>query len=168
MKRRTLLAVGVGTGALLALAGGTLALLKPGLQEGRLSPGGRAMFAAVASAVLAGLLPADAGARSRALDAHLQRLDLTIAGMPPAVQAEIAELVTLLASPPGRLALAGLRPDWPQAGDEEVRAMLQGLRTSSLALRQQVYHALRNLTNAAWFADRSTWAAIGYPGPRAI
>ena len=88
--------------------------------------------------------------------------------MPPAVQAEIAELVTLLASPPGRLALAGLRPDWPQAGDEEVRAMLQGLRTSSLALRQQVYHALRNLTNAAWFVDRSTWAAIGYPGPRTI
>lgn len=87
MKRRTLLAVGVGTGALLALAGGTLALLEPGLQDGRLSPGGRAMFAAVASAVLAGLLPADAAERTRALNAHLQRLDLTIAGMPPAVQA---------------------------------------------------------------------------------
>lgn len=168
MKRRTLLLVGVGTGTLLALAGGTLALLEPGLQQGRLSPGGRAVFAAVARGVLATLLPADAVAKSQALDAQLGRLDDTIAAMPPAVQGEIAELVTLLASPPGRLALAGLRSDWPQASEAEIRAMLQDLRTSRLALRQQVYHALRNLTNGAWFADRSSWAAIGYPGPLAI
>jgi hypothetical protein len=46
--------------------------------------------------------------------------------------------------------------------------MLQGLRTSSLSLRQQVYHALRDLTNAAWFADAAAWSAIGYPGQRAV
>ena len=40
------------------------------------------------------------------------------------------------------------------------------MRESSLALRQQAFHALRDITNASYFADRSTWAAIGYPGPR--
>ncbi|RPI00120.1 MAG: hypothetical protein EHM68_00020 [Lysobacterales bacterium] len=168
MKRRTVLAVGVGTGALLALAGGTLALLKPGLQGGRLSPAGRDLFAAVARAVLADLLPADAAAREQATQAHLQRLDATIAGVPPAVQAEIDELVSLLASAPGRLGLAGLGIDWAQASTDDVQATLQRLRTSSLALRQQIYHALRNLTNAAWFADAAAWPAIGYPGPRAV
>ncbi|MBE0549039.1 MAG: hypothetical protein IH627_15600 [Rubrivivax sp.] len=168
MKRRTLLIVGAGAGTLLALAGGTLALLSPGLQQGRLSTGGREMFAAVARGVLADLLPADSAARAQAIQAHLRRLDETIAGLPPALQAEINELVTLLASTPGRLVLAGLRPDWPQASAAELQAMLQGLRVSSLQLRQQLYHALRNLTNAAYFADASTWPAIGYPGPNPV
>jgi len=168
MKRRTLLAVGLGAGTLLALAGGALALLRPGLSGGRLTPAGREVFAAVARAVLDGLLPADEVAREQAVQAHLARLDATIAGMPPALQAEIDELATLLASAPGRLALTGLSGAWPQAGVAEVQAMLQRLRTSSLSLRQQVYHALRNLTNGAYFADASTWPAIGYPGPRPV
>ena len=168
MKRRTLLLLGVGTGTLLALAGGTLALLSPGLVQGRLSMAGREMFSAVARGVLADLLPSEPAARIRAIQGHLQRLDDTIAGLPPALQAEINELVTLLTSMPGRLGLAGLHADWPQASEAELQAMLQDLRVSSLALRQQLYHALRNLTNAAYFADASTWQAIGYPGPNPV
>lgn len=168
MKRRTLLTVGAGAGILLALAGGTIALLKPGLQQGRLSAGGREMFAAVATGVLGDLLPAEAGARAAALDGHLKRLDDTIAGLPPALQAEIDELVTLLSAAPGRVALAGLRPGWSQASVAELQDMLRGLQTSSLLLRQQLFHALRNLSNAAYFADASTWPAIGYPGPMPV
>lgn len=168
MKRRTLLAVGVGTGTLLALGGGLLALLRPGLHEGRLTPAGREMFASVARGVLDGILPTEESARAAAIEAHLGRLDGTIGGLPPALQAEINELVTLLASAPGRLALTGLATDWPQASMADVQAMLQGLRVSSLQLRQQLYHALRNLTNASYFADASTWPAIGYPGPRPV
>ena len=37
-----------------------------------------------------------------------------------------------------------------------------------LALRQQAYHALRDLTNAAHYADPQIWALMGYPGPRAV
>ena len=33
---------------------------------------------------------------------------------------------------------------------------------------QQAYQALRDLTNAAWFADPEAWSAIGYPGPQAV
>lgn len=168
MKRRTLLVVGAGVGSLLALAGGALLMLGPGLQGGRLSPAGRELFAAVARGVLGDLLPGEAAARTQALQAHLGRLDDAIGGLPPAVQREINELVTLLASAPGRLALTGLTRDWVQASDAEIRATLQRLRESSLAVRQQLYHALRNLTNGAYFADASTWPAIGYPGPRPV
>jgi len=168
MKRRTLLAVGLGVGTLLALAGGTLALLQPGLQGGRLTPAGRELFAAVARGVLDDLLPADAAARERAVASHLKRLDDTIAGMPPSLQREIDELVTLLVAAPGRRAMTGLGVDWAEADVADIQATLQRLRTSSLSLRQQVYHALRNLTNGAYFADAGIWPAIGYPGPRPV
>ena len=39
------------------------------------------------------------------------------------------------------------------------------MRTSSLALRQQAYHALRDLTNAAYFADPQSWSAAGLSRP---
>lgn len=168
MKRRTLLAVGVGTGVMLALGGALVGSVRSGLNDGRLSVAGREVFAAVARVVLADLLPADAAARAAAIDAHLDRVDATIAGLSPPLQSEIAELVTLLATPPGRLALTGLTSDWADAGDAELQRTMQNLRTSSLQVRQQVFHALRNLTNGAWFADPSTWAAIGYPGQRPV
>ena len=168
MQRRRLLQVGVLTAGLLVAAGAGLALLRPGVRDGRFTPEARLAFAAVAAAVLDGLLPAAAGARDAALQAHLQRLDATLAGLPPALQAEVGELATLLATAPSRLALTGLGMSWETASTAEVQARLQALRTSSLALRQQVYHALRDLTNAAYFADASAWTAIGYPGPRTL
>ena len=42
------------------------------------------------------------------------------------------------------------------------------MRVSGVSLREQAYHALRDLTNAAWFAERSTWSALGYDGPVAV
>lgn len=168
MRRRTLLTVGVTASALLALAGGGLALMKPGLDaDGRLAPAGRAVFAAVARAVLDGLLPAPPD-DSAALDALLGRLDATLQGLPPALQAEVGEMLTLLAAAPGRLVLTGLRDDWATADTAAVAGMLEGLRQSSLDLRQQLYRALRDLANAAWFADPVAWALIGYPGPMKV
>jgi len=168
MQRRTLLKLGAGSAAVLALAGGGLALLRPGLSQGRLSAAGREVFHAVARAVLDGALPSDDRARAVALEAHLQRLDETVAAFPPATQSELSQLLALLASTPGRLGLARLRPAWPDADVVEVQQALQGMRTSSLALPQQAYHALRDLTNAAYFADAATWSQLGYPGPRAV
>jgi hypothetical protein len=42
------------------------------------------------------------------------------------------------------------------------------MRDSSLALRQQAYHALRDLTNGGYFADAAPWAVMGYPGQRPV
>jgi hypothetical protein len=168
MQRRTLIKVGAIGGAVLALGGGALALLRPGWAEGRLTPAGRELFGAVARSVLDGLLPEPAGERAAVLEAHLDRLQATIAGLPAPVQAELAELSALLLHPVGRLAFTGMGSDWAKADPAELRAALQGLRDSRLALKQQAYHALRDLTNGAYFADPATWGAIGYPGPMKI
>jgi hypothetical protein len=166
MQRRSLLKLGIGAAAVLAVAGGGIALLRPGIEGQRLAPAGREVFAAVARAVLDGVLPSDAAAQSRAVQAHLERLDVTIAAFPAATRAELSQLLALLGSAAGRIGLAGLRSNWPNASVEQLQQSLQSMRTASLALRQQAYHALRDLTNAAYFADASTWPAMGYAGPR--
>jgi hypothetical protein len=169
MKRRSLFKLGLAGAAVLVLAGGGLALWQRGLTaEGKLTAAGRAVFDALARAILDGSLPTDAAARRAALDAHLLRVDAAIAAFPPAVRGELADLLGLLASAPGRLTFAGLAADWPEASVAELQAMLEGWRFSSLALRQQAYHALRELTNAAYYADPQAWAALGYPGPVAV
>lgn len=168
MQRRTLLKLGFGGAVVLAAAGGGLALLKPGLEGTRLGADGRAIFGAVARAVLDGMLPTTDAARQAAVQAHLGRLDDTIGMLAPATRAELSQLVALLGSLPGRKWLAGLDADWTDASPAQVQAALQSMRTSTTSLRQQAYHALRDLTNAAYFADPATWSAIGYPGPRVL
>jgi hypothetical protein len=124
------------------------------------------MLNAVARAVLGTLLPADAATSDATLAGHLKRLQDAIAGMPPNMQSEVDELLAIVASAPGRRALVGLSSPWSSATSPEVVAALQNMRLSSLSIRQQAYHALRDLTNAAYFADSTSWAAIGYFGPK--
>ena len=168
MQRRTLLTVGLVAGTLLALVGGALALMQPARRDGKLGRAARLAMTAVARAVLGPLLPQAAEAQATALQAHVGRVEAAIAGLPPSLQNEVDELLTIVASAPGRLALVGLADDWHSASDAQVTLALQGMRESSLALRQQAFHALRDISNGAYFADESTWRAIGYPGPRVL
>lgn len=171
MQRRSWLKGGVVAGAVLALGGGAVALWRPGWSAGRLTPAGRELFEVIARVVLEGLLPDAAAAPAAyraAMQAHLERVDATIAAFAPSIQAEIAELTALLLHPAGRYLLTGLGSDWSRAEMPALRQAMQGLRESRLALRQQAYHALRDLSNGAYFAGPETWPAIGYPGPRAV
>lgn len=168
MKRRRLLQLGLGTAVVLAVAGGSMALVQPGLQNGALTARSRAIFSAVALAVLDGSLPAEPAARAAALKAHLDRVNTTILGLPPAVQKELSLLLALLGTAAGRVAMTGLGRDWSEAAPSQVQAALQSMRLSSIAARQQVYLALRELTNGAYFADPSTWPLLHYPGPNPI
>lgn len=168
MRRRTLLKVGLASGALLAVAGGFLAMVQPARRDGRLTETGRAIFSSLAPAILAGLLPAEPVARRAAIDGFLARVEAAIAGMPPAMQAEVDELLTIAGSAAGRLGLVGLTSAWEAASAPQIQAALIGMRDSSLALRQQAYHALRDLTNGSYFSGESTWAVLGYPGPKAV
>ncbi len=168
MQRRTLIKLGVAGGLLMAAAGALVSVVVPARRAGRFTPEARALLDALARAVLAGMLPTAPADERRALDGLVMRLEDTVQAMPPHLQAELDELYTLAASPPGRRALVGLATPWSAASTAEVTLALQAMRDSSLALRQQAYHALRDLTNAAYFADRSTWAALGYPGQRPV
>lgn len=168
MQRRSLLKLGVGATVALVVVGGGIALLRPGLAHGRLTAAGREVFEAIARAVLDGSLPDEPARRVEALQAHLQRLDGVLSAFPAATQAELSQLLAILAAAPGRAALAGLHVAWPRANTAQLQSALQGMRLSSLAPRQQAYHALRDLTNAAYYADPQAWPLMGYPGPRTL
>jgi hypothetical protein len=169
MQRRTLLGLGVAGGALLALAGAGVAwMYEAAWRDGHLLPAGRRVLAGVARAVLDGTLPAEPRVQSAAIEAHLNRMQALIQAMPPHTQAEVADLLAVLALPPSRWALCGLSSPWETAAVNEVQSALQSMRRSSLLVRRQAYGALRDLTHAAYFADASTWPLLRYPGPRAI
>lgn len=165
MRRRTWLALGAFSAAALAVGGGTIAAFAPGLADSKLTAAGREVFAASARALLDGSLPAEPRARALALGALLERIDGLVANLPPHAQGELAQLLALLGSGPGRRAFAGLATPWPDAGTREIQASLQAMRVSGLALRQQAYLALHDIVGAAYFADPATWRQLGYPGP---
>lgn len=176
MQRRRLLTLGLGSAAILAVAGGGLlatGVARPGLLSlgnapPTFSPGAQAVMAAVGRAVLQGSLPAEPVAQAKAVEGLLNRLQDLVRALPPATQGELSQLLGLLASAPGRLGLAGLSVAWPEATATDVQAALTGMRFSSLALRQQAYHALHDLTSGAYFSAPDTWATLGYEGPRRI
>ncbi len=165
MRRRTLLTLGTISAAALMLAGGALALLQPGLHEGRLSASGRRVFSGASRALLDGSLPAGAQALHAALGGLLDRVDALVAALPPHSQAELSQLLAVLASAAGRRALAGISQPWDSASVADIQQGLQAMRVSGLALRQQAYHALHDIVACAYVADPGTWGQLGYPGP---
>jgi hypothetical protein len=168
MQRRSLLKLGVGSAVLLAAAGGLVAMLQPGLRQGRLASAGREVFSSVGRAILTGTLPADQGAAKVAINGLLDRIDGLTANLPPHAQVELSQLLGLLATAAGRRGVAGLSSSWADAPVTEVQQALQGMRLSSVSLRQQAYQALHDIAGGAYFADASTWPALGYPGPTKI
>lgn len=163
MRRRTLLKVGLAGGAILVVAGGAVLIRRRRAPDAAADPGTRIVLRSVMPALLAEALPADPAARARALEGALRRSLATIAALPPATRAELGKLFSLLASAPGRW-LAGI-DDWESASVGEVDAFLQRWRTHSFDLFQAGYHALHDLVLGPYYADASTWDAIGYPGP---
>ena len=169
MQRRTLLKLGLTSAAVLVVAGGAASRWQPGLQaDASLSPGGREVFLAIGRGVLDKSLPQETDARQVALDGLLGRIDTLVQALPPHAQAELSQLLSVLASAPGRLALAGLRQPWAQASVADLQQALQDMRLSALALRQQAYGALHDIATGAYFADAATWPLLGYPGPMEI
>lgn len=168
MQRRTLLKLGVTASAVLLIAGGAAALIQPGLTQGLLSASARTVFSAVSSAVLDKTLPAEPVARQAAMEGLLARIDILISALPPHAQDELSQLLSVLASAGGRRALAGLATPWTDASVAEVQTALQGMRLSSLTLRQQAYAALHDITAGAYFSEPASWALLGYPGPTRI
>lgn len=169
MQRRTWLKLGAVSAAVLIVAGGTVALLEPGLQPvGRLSPGAQDVFTSVARAILDGTLPREPAERQAALAGLIERIDALVQALAPHAQAELSQLLGILGTGVGRRALAGLAADWRSASVAEVQQALQSMRASRLALRLQSYQALHDIVGAAYFSDASTWPTLGYPGPLKI
>ena len=168
MQRRTLLKLGATSAVLLAVIGSTAALIQPGLVSSTLTSAGREVFRAISLGVLDKTLPVQAAAKDVALTALLARIDGLIAALPLHTQTELSQLLSILVSGLGRRALAGLDTPWATATATDIQAALQGMRLSSLAVRQQAYAAVHEITASAYFSEPGTWPMLGYPGPLVI
>jgi hypothetical protein len=163
LSRRSVLKVGLFGALTLALIGGLYRATREQPVEERfvLDGAARSALAAIIPVMLADAIPQTASsvelAVGRVLDA--------IAGLPLATQAEIQDLFSLLTLGPARRFLAGLPDDWTHARTDDVAGFLQRWREHRFALLQSAYHALHDLITGSWYADESTWASIGYPGP---
>jgi len=125
----------------------------------------RAALEAIIPAVLAGALPTDASRRAAAVPATIAHVHAAILGLPLATQKEVQDLFGLLSLAPARRLLTGIADGWESASVGQVTAFLQTWRVHRLGLLRSAYQALHDLVLGAWYADPSSWAAIGYPGP---
>jgi hypothetical protein len=168
MQRRSFLKLGIASAAVLAIGGGAIALIKPGLVDGKLSPTARTVMAKVSQAMLFGTLPTEPAALQATTQAILARTDAFLSGLPVHVIAELDQLLGLLASSPGRRFLAGVTNSWEEATTAEVGAALQAMRTSGTELRVQAYQGLHDIVCVPYFSGEESWAILGYPGPVSV
>lgn len=171
INRRQFLQAGIGGGALLLaarLAYGPFAP-DPGFSAGNahaftvLDDKAKAAIAAIANAMLGSMLPADN--REQALREAVIGVDIAIAGLPLAVQQEVADLLKLLTLPLTRRLLVGVAAPWQQASSEDIAHFLNRWRYSSFTLLRSGYQALHQIIYAAWYGNPHSWTAIGYSGP---
>jgi hypothetical protein len=161
--RRSFLKAGIFGALALAAAGGIYRMTRTPESPGRfvLDDKIRSALTAIIPAIL------DGAVRPGTPDvpAAIERTHAAILGLPLATQKEIQDLFALLTLGPTRRFLAGVPDDWPQAKKEDVTAFLQSWRQHRISMLQAAYQALHDLVTGPWYADDSTWQAIGYPGP---
>lgn len=158
--RRQLLKTGVAGSLLLACSGW---LNSAGVRA--FTAAEREMLAAIADAMLDGVLPRNREQRALLLATTVDGVGRVVNALSAATQREISELFGLLVLAPGRWVLAGVSTSWRNASREEVRDFLETWRFSRIALLQSAYAALHDLCYGAWYAQPASWEAIGYPGP---
>ena len=170
ISRRTFIAVGIVGAFALATAGWLKGPHAPpsGLRRRTLDADAEAILGAVVPVLLDGALPEAREARQQMIAETLTSIDIAIAGLPQAAQAELSQLFALLALPPVRLGLARITAPWTSAAPADVRLCLDRFRESSWSLQRAAYDALHQLTFAAWYGNPQTWPAIGYAGPPSI
>jgi hypothetical protein len=167
VNRRRFLKTGAIGGALL-VAGGAWVVWRDIRQGDASSPSHDRVadiIAAVAPILLAGALSPDFHQRTHDIGRVVDGVKAIVAGFPPTVQRELADLFRLLDIGAARRWLAGVSAEWPAADPREVGAFLERWRHSRIALLQSAYFALHDLVFGAWYADAATWPVIGYPGP---
>lgn len=161
--RRTFLKVGLIGAIALAAAGGLYRATTASTPPDKFILDGKAKSAlgAIIGVMLKDAMPPT----TQATEAAIARVQAAIAGLPLVTQKEIQDLFGLLTLGPTRRFLVGIPDEWQDAKPADVAAFLQSWRVHRFAMLQGAYHALHDLILGGWYADESTWAAIGYTGP---
>jgi hypothetical protein len=162
--RRRFLQVGIA-GAAILIAGRALYRSPRPTTYRFLDEDGAELIGALAPIVLAGAVPKEGAARAAAIREVVEAFDQVVAGLSPAVRAELHDLFGLLGFAPMRIALAGLWSPWREADENAIAGFLQRWRSSRFDLLRAGYQALTQLLQAAWYGNPLAWGAIGYPGP---
>lgn len=164
--RRQFIQVGIAGGVLFAAARWldrpAAVAAAPGYQF--LDPQTAAVTAALVPVVLAGALPTEAVARTRAIEETTSAFDRAVAGLSPSVRKEVDELFSLLRFAPARLMFTGLWEPVEESSPEDIAAFLNKWRRSRFEIQRAGYQAVTQLLQAAWYGNPASWAAIGYPG----
>ncbi|OEZ57641.1 twin-arginine translocation signal domain-containing protein [Duganella sp. HH105] len=165
--RRSFLKIGAAAAITLAAGGAIYRLAHPPALPHPFTLDGeaKAVLAAIVPTMLGPVLPAEPAARAAAVEDAMARTLAAIHGLPLSTQKEVQDLFGLLALGPARRLLAGVSGSWAQAAPEQVAAFLQSWRHHRLAMLQTAYLALHDLILGPWYAEPSSWTAIGYPGP---
>jgi hypothetical protein len=164
LKRRDLLRLGAFAPAMLALsnlpvaAQAALAADAPG--EPWLDPADADLLLAVMERMVDTGLPDAPSPREVGALASAERV---LAALDPAVATQVVRALWLVDWWPAlvELRFARFRSLPPELRD----ASLDGWRTSGIALRRQVFYALRNLSMLCYWSRDPTWKLIGYGGP---
>ena len=173
--RRQFIQAGIAGGALLACvrwldqAGNAWAAGNDGTaSRGALEPRSLEVIRALVPVVLAGALPAQPAEHAKAVEETVEAFNRAVAGLAPAIQEEIAQMLSLLSFAPTRMAMTGITSSWREAGGAEITAFLEDWRHSRFELKRAGYRALTQLIQGAWFDNPLAWRLIGYPGPPQI
>ena len=174
LTRRELIRTGVAGALVFALADcahsatpGALPFADPDYDYKQLSSDDRVLIAAIAPAMLAGVLPqGEAGAH--AIEMVVRGVDVAIAGLAPSPQAEVHQLFGLLEFGLTRALAAGIWSSWEDAGTPAIADFLSRWRYSGISMFRSGYQALHQLFMASWYGNDASWARIGYPGPPKI
>lgn len=166
IRRRTVLAGGL-VGAVVLAFGGVGVALQPGqLRAARgtlqvLDARSFSVLAAVADRVCPG-----GGGLPSAWDLEVpEKVDTVLDRLDPASAAELRQVLLLLESGLAGLVLDGRIRPFTQCGAEAQDQVLEAWRTSRWMIRRSAYKALVSAVSAAYWADRRTWAHLGYAGP---
>ena len=168
--RRELFKVGWLVSLALAGAGSVGGFVARAQEQGRLvffRPGDEALARAVIRSFLSGILPAEAAANRQAVEQTLAAADRYFAALSPATQGEARQALGLVSLAPVRW-LLGVWSPWTRAGEAQVQAALEALRTSRFVTARQIFQLLSGMATVGWYGQPASWAAIGYPGPPTV
>lgn len=165
--RRGFLKKGLFGGLLLALGGGTFLATRRGAQVAM--PAGLQVLNATEYAVMWAIVqrfvpPREGFPAADSINTTVAA-DGIVALLEEVTQGEIKQLLMLFENALPNF-LFGLRTSpFTQLNPTEQDEVLAEWRDSRLTLRRTGYRALRGIAIAAYYGNKATWSAVGYPGP---
>lgn len=166
LSRRSLLRVGAGGVAVLAVGGTALSAAAPSPRDPAtplraLSPRAFAILSAVADRIC----PGGEGLPSASDLRVAESIDALLTAAHPALVGELHQVLYLLENPVAGWLIDGRRGRFTYADAAEQERILLAWRDHPRTLMRTAFFALRDLVSPTYWSNPALWPALGYPGP---